>query len=117
MEGKQRKHGSMAGIYHLSPLSLLPRHAHSSLESVAQNGYICVTDNDEEGKHPGQELWVPKEELLVCRPLLKSLPLFFAIWSGAGCWGWGGVAWGSTGSRMRVGRAGPTPQLRPSLSA
>lgn len=59
------------------------------MESVTQNDCIYVTDNDEEGKHPGQGLWVPKEKLLICLPLLKSLPLFFAIWSGAGCWGCG----------------------------
>ena len=74
---------------HTAP-STLGWEAPSSLESVTPNGYICVTDNDEESKHPGQELWVPNKELLVCLPLLKSLPLFFAIWSGAGCWGWGG---------------------------
>lgn len=116
MEGKQKKHGSVAGICHLSPLSLLPMHAHSSLESMALNGYICVTDNDEEGKHPGQELWVPKEELLICRPLLKSLPLFFAIWSGAGCWGWGGVGKYWIQDESWESWAQP-PQLRPSLSA
>ena len=59
------------------------------MESMTQNDCIYVKDNDEEGKHPGQGLWVPKEELLICLPLLKSLPLFFAIWLGAGCWGCG----------------------------